>query len=77
MALKLMTIKIPDTLLLAEKAEAESFAREIRMVAVVKLFEMGRLSSGRAAEPAGMPRLEFLLNLNRLKFSHWPRSWMT
>jgi predicted HTH domain antitoxin len=28
---------------------------------------MGRLSSGRAAELAGMPRVEFLLNLNRYK----------
>lgn len=28
---------------------------------------MGRLSSGRAAELAGMPRVEFLLTLGRYK----------
>ena len=33
--------------------------------AAVKLFELGRLSSGRAAELAGMVRVEFLLQLNR------------
>ncbi len=37
------------------------------MLAAVKLYEMGRLSSGRAAELAGMNRVEFLLNLNRYK----------
>jgi len=35
------------------------------MLAAVKMYELGRLSSGRAAELAGMPRVEFLLNLGR------------
>jgi len=36
-------------------------------LAAVKLYEMGRLSSGRAAELAGMSRVEFLMNLGRYK----------
>jgi predicted HTH domain antitoxin len=34
-----------------------------KMRAAVKLFELGRLSSGRAAQLAGVTRVEFLLAL--------------
>jgi predicted HTH domain antitoxin len=67
MSTRQITLSIPETVLLAEKTDEASFAREIRMLAAVKLYELGRLSSGRAAELAGMSRVEFLLALGRYK----------
>jgi len=67
MATEKIVINIPEKILLAEKTDAASFAKELRILATVKLYELGRLSSGRAAELAGMPRVEFLLTLGRYK----------
>ena len=62
-----VVIDIPEKVLLAEKTDENTFARETRILAAVKLFELVRLSSGRAAELADMPRVEFLLILARYK----------
>ena len=62
-----IVLDIPEKVLLAEKTDETSFARELRTLAAIKLYELGRLSSGRAAELAGMPRVEFLLTLGRYK----------
>jgi len=67
MATEKIVINVPEKILLAEKTDAASFAKELRILAAVKLYELGRLSSGRAAELAGMPRVEFLLTLGRYK----------
>ena len=67
MASRKVVIDVPEKVLLAEKADEVSFARELRILAAVKLYELGRLSSGRAAELAGMSRVEFLLALGQYK----------
>ncbi len=66
-ATQTVSIDVPEKVLLAEKTDAAAFAREMRILAAVKLYELGRLSSGRAAELADMPRIEFLLSLGRYK----------
>lgn len=67
MATRQIVLDIPEKVLLAEKTDEVAFARELRILAAVKLYELGRLSSGRAAELAGMPRVEFLQTLGRYK----------
>ena len=59
MTTRKIAIDVPESVLLAEKTDERAFARELRMLAAVKLYELGRLSSGRAAELAGMARVGF------------------
>jgi predicted HTH domain antitoxin len=67
MGARQIVISVPDKVLLATKSDEATFAREVSMLAAVKLYELGRLSSGRAAEFAGMSRVEFLHTLPRYK----------
>ncbi|WP_457624258.1 UPF0175 family protein [Persephonella sp.] len=47
-----VVMEIPDDLRIDE--------REVKMAALAKLYEMGKISSGRAARLLGISRMEFL-----------------
>jgi len=61
-----LTIEIPEDVLLATGQSREEFIREAKFLLAVKLFELGRLSSGKAAQLCGMGRVDFLLTVGRL-----------
>lgn len=58
-----ITIEYPEAIRSALYLSQEDFAAEFRMLAAVKLFALGRISSGRVAELAGIPRVVFLHRL--------------
>lgn len=58
-----ITLSIPDETLLALKVNPDQLGAELRLAAAVKLYELGRMSSGAAAKLAGVPRTVFLFRL--------------
>ena len=55
-----VVFEISDRMLLALGLDAKSAEKELRLAAAMKLCELGRLSTGAAAELAGVPKPEFL-----------------
>lgn len=55
-----ITIDYPEALELAVQTTPEELQAQIRLMAALKMFELGKLSSGKAAELAGLSRVEFL-----------------
>ena len=60
-----INIELPESVLLATGQSQEDFVKEMKFFVALKLFELGRISSGRAAEIAGIGRVEFLLLAGR------------
>lgn len=69
MAHHALTIPYSDDLLLSLKKSPEEFEAEARLLLAVKLYELGRLTTGRAAELAGIGRVEFMFRLSRFGLS--------
>ena len=64
-----LSISYPQDLLLSLKESKESFEVEARLLLAVKLYEMGRVSTGLAAELAGMDRVSFMFALDHFGLS--------
>ena len=55
-----VTVSLPDQAGVALKVAPEDLGGELLLAAAMKLFELGRLSAGAAAELAGVPKPVFL-----------------
>ena len=64
-----LTIEYSDDLLLSLKESRVEFENEARFLLALKLYELGKISSGKAAKIAGLNRLEFLMRLGKYKVS--------
>jgi predicted HTH domain antitoxin len=69
MATRTLSIRYPDDLLLSLKESPEEFEVEARLLLAIKLYELGRVSTGRAAQLAGIGRVEFMFALGRFGLS--------
>lgn len=68
-ALETVNVQYPADVRQALGESKEEFAREMKTLSAVKLYEMGKISSGKAAALAGMDRASFLLSLGNYRVS--------
>jgi hypothetical protein len=64
-----LVLHLPDDLARVLPVPPEQLAAHIGLMAAMKMFEIGEISSGRAAELAGMSRVEFLETCARFRVS--------
>jgi predicted HTH domain antitoxin len=69
MGTKTLQISYPEDLLETLGKTPEEFELEMKFLMAAKLYELGRISSGWAAEFAGMSRAEFLESLGQYHIS--------
>jgi predicted HTH domain antitoxin len=55
-----LRLNYPDDLEQAVNLTPEEMTAQLLLMAALKMFELGKLSSGKAAELAGLSRVEFL-----------------
>jgi predicted HTH domain antitoxin len=67
--IRAVTIEIPENVLVGSGQSTEEFAKEAKLLLFAKLFDLGRISSGKAAELCGMTRIDFLLAVGKLGIS--------
>jgi predicted HTH domain antitoxin len=64
-----LKIKYPSGFEHAVHMTKEEIEHHIRLMAALKMFELGKISSGKAAELAGMSRVEFFEVCGRYRVS--------
>jgi predicted HTH domain antitoxin len=64
-----ISIEYPEFLANAMRMNKSEFGREIKISALVKLFELGKISSGTAAKVLNISRIEFLDLLSKYNVS--------
>lgn len=57
------SVDFGDDVLLATGQSPSEFSREAKLLLAAKLYELGRLSSGKAATLCGRERVDFLMSL--------------
>jgi predicted HTH domain antitoxin len=67
-----IAVSYPASLAYSLKMQNGEFEREIKTLSLIKLYEMGKVSSGVAAKTLGITRLNFLDLLADHKVSCFP-----
>jgi predicted HTH domain antitoxin len=67
-----VSIEYPDELRVSLKYKKDEFADEIKKISLIKLYELGKISSGMAAKVLDISRVDFIELLGKFKVSIFP-----
>ncbi len=68
---RLISINYPESLAFSLKMDNQEFKNEIKIISLIKLYELGKISSGLAANLLGMNRVDFLDLLQKYNVSYF------
>ena len=63
------TLEYPEEILISLKEDEKHFLKEVKILAAVKLYELNRLSLGKAAKLADLDKVDFIKVLGEHKVS--------
>ena len=66
-----ISISFPESLAFSLKMENEEFENEMKRISLVKLYELGKISSGFAAKLLNLTRIDFLELLGKYHVSYF------
>lgn len=66
-----ISVNYPQTLAYSLKMDNEAFEQEIKVISLVKLYELGKISSSLASELLNIDRVDFLELLAKYKVSYF------
>jgi predicted HTH domain antitoxin len=62
-----LSLEVSEEILSLLKENPQEFAHDLKICAAVDMYRLGRLSSGKAAELAGISRIQFFHELSKHK----------
>ncbi|MCF6333218.1 MAG: UPF0175 family protein [Draconibacterium sp.] len=68
---QLISINYPESLAFSLKMENQEFKSEMKTISLIKLYELGKISSGLAAKLLNMNRIDFLELLEKYNVSYF------
>lgn len=66
-----ISISYPETLALSLRMKRKEFEDEMKIISLIKLYELGKISSGLASKLLSMTRIEFLEMLKKYNVSYF------
>ena len=68
---QIISINYPESLAFSLKMDNKEFKNEMKTISLIKLYELGKISSGIAAELLNLNRVEFLELLEKYNVSYF------